>query len=72
MIFGRSQAHKIKKVFLIIQGHVNAKLLEYCIESLVPNQIIPPVLKLSLTLVSQSIQNLWLDVMSLEQLENAR
>lgn len=68
MVFGRSQAHKIKKVFLIVQGHVNAKLFEYCIECLVPNQIISPILKLSLTLVSQSIQNLWLDVVSFKQL----
>ena len=35
------------------------------------NQIVSPVLKLSLALEAKTVENLWLDVMSLEELKDA-
>ena len=35
------------------------------------NQIVPPVLKLSLALEAKAVENLWLDVMSFEELKDA-
>ena len=36
------------------------------------NQIVSPVLELPLALEAKAVENLWLDVMSFEELKNAR
>ena len=71
MVLSRSEAHEVEEVLLIVQSHIHSELLEYCVEGCMTNQIVPPVLKLSLALETKAVENLWLDVMSFEELKNA-
>ena len=71
MVLGRSEAHEVEEVLLIVQSHIHSELLKYSREGCVANQIVPPVLQLSLAFEAKAVENLWLDVMSFEELKNA-
>ena len=71
MVLGRPEAHEVEKVLLIVQSHIHSELLEYSREGCMTNQIVSPVLKLTLALEAKAVENLWLDVVSFEELKDA-
>ena len=64
MVLCCTKTHKIEKVFLVIESHMDSKLLENVDESLVADEIISPVVKLALALEAETIKDLWLDIVS--------
>ena len=72
MVFRGSEAHVVKEVFLVVQRHVKAILLENRVKNLVRDQIGTPIRELSLALETETVQCLWLNVVSFEQLQNSR
>ena len=72
MILSSTETHEIKKVFLIIKGHIDSKLLENSGESLVTNQIVPPILELSFAFEAEPVEDLGLDIVAFQQLQHSR
>ena len=72
MVFRGSEAHVVKEVFLVVQRHVKAILFENRVKNLVRDQIGTPIRELSLALETETVQCLWLNVVSFEQLQNSR
>ena len=59
----RIEGHVVRVVFLVVERHVDAKLLEDGIEGRVRDQIVLPAIELSLALELLSVECLWCDVL---------
>ena len=70
MVLGGAEAHEVEEVLLVVQGHVQAELLEDGRECLVRDQVQSPIIQLSLALKAKPIEHLRLDVVALEQLQD--
>lgn len=70
VVLGGAEAHEVEEILLVVQGHVQAELLEDGRECLVRDQVQSPIIQLSLALKAQPVQHLRLDVVALEQLQN--
>ena len=55
MILGCTEAHEIEEVFLVVEGHVDAVLLEYLGELVVRDQVHPPVVHLPFALEAEPV-----------------
>ena len=50
VVLGGAEAHEVEEVLLVVQGHVQAELLEDGREGLVRDQVQSPIIQLSLAL----------------------
>ena len=71
MVLGRTKAHEVEEVPMVIQSQVDSKLPRHICKGLVRDKVVPPVSGLPLALVPDSIELLWVDIVPLEQLKDA-
>ena len=50
VVLGGAEAHEVEEILLVVQGHVQAELLEDGRECMVRNQVQSPIIQLSLAL----------------------
>ena len=71
VVLGGTEAHEVKEVFLVVQGHVQPELLKDRRESCVRDQIQSPIVQLPLAFEAQPVERLRLNAVALKQLQHA-
>ena len=68
VVLGGAEAHVVKEVFLVIECHIDPKLLENSIKGCMRDQLCLPVLELAFALEAEAIEGLWLNTVAFEKL----